>query len=366
MVGSKNNMLPDDIIKIIQKYESEDEKQITKINYSIKSIVEQLKSINKNISNELCKLMNNYQETGNEDLLLEDSKKLKGFINNIKIIETNYHEEEVLDIPNPVKLYLWHDNVCPSCNHNMDETKTSYSSNNYTEDQTTYRISTYRCPVCNRYFVKDDEIESIDLEKTNLILNEKYLKILDLFDVIVINTIGKCMSKNHRVDDIMLKVPVVIEDGTVKYITVPGSRCNDCNQYAMLKNDFNNINGVILCEIVDETTNNKNHNFDDFDKLLHQSKLYKYGYNVESKKNLSEKQRQVILASVFTAKVLSKAEIRSHLTTLITRGKKIDKWKQAVSKWESDLKYIDNFAEQDLPSYIVNKITLRYNRSQDE
>lgn len=365
MVGSKNNMLPDDIIKIIQKYESEDEKQVAKINNSIKSIIEQLKSINKNISNELCKLMNDYQKTGDEELLLEDSKQIKGFINNIKIIETNYHEG-FLDTPNPVKLYLWYDDVCPVCNQNMEETKTSYSSKNYKIDRKTYKISTYRCPACGRYFVSDYEIESIDLNKTNIILNEKYLRTLDLFDVIIINTIGKCTSKNHKVDDVMLKVPVATEDGSVRYTTIYGSYCNECNQYAMLKSDFNNINGIILCEIVDETTYNKNHNFDDFDRLLHQSKLYKYGYNVESKKNLSDKQRQLILASVITAKVLSKAEIRSHLTTLITRGKKIDKWKQAVSKWESDLKYIESFAEQDLPSYIVNKITLRYNRSQYE
>lgn len=187
--------------------------------------------------------------------------------------------------------------------------------------------------------------------------------ILSLHDIIVLNNTLKCDTK-HKTHDISVGLPVLDESGYVDIIYVLASYCEDCKRYIITKEVFNNINGVILCEVINKigiTAENK----DDVEIELsqHESILYRYGYNVKSSTNLSTKQRHIILASLVESGIMTRNQISDHLTMLISRGEKIDSWKDATDKWKQDRYYIQDYKTYNLPSVIANKILLEYKES---
>lgn len=187
--------------------------------------------------------------------------------------------------------------------------------------------------------------------------------ILSLHDIIVLNNTLKCDTK-HKTHDVSVGLPVLDESGYVDIIYVLASYCEDCKRYTITKEVFNNINGVILCEVINKigiTAENK----DDVEIELsqHESILYRYGYNVKSSTNLSTKQRHIILASLVESGIMTRNQISDHLTMLISRGEKIDSWKDATDKWKQDRYYIQDYKTYNLPSVIANKILLEYKES---
>ena len=187
--------------------------------------------------------------------------------------------------------------------------------------------------------------------------------ILSLHDIIVLNNTLKCDTK-HKTHDMNVGLPVLDESGYVDIIYVLASYCEDCKRYTITKEVFNNINGVILCEVINKigiTAENK----DDVEIELsqHESILYRYGYNVKSSTNLSTKQRHIILASLVESGIMTRNQISDHLTMLISRGEKIDSWKDATDKWKQDRYYIQDYKTYNLPSVIANKILLEYKES---
>lgn len=138
------------------------------------------------------------------------------------------------------------------------------------------------------------------------------------------------------------------------------SYCKQCKRYTILKEDFKEIEGVILCEVIDDTNPYNNDTIDEFTLEQRESVLYKYGYNVQSKINLSSKQRHIILSSVIEAKILTRRQIIDHLTTLIERGSKIPNWKEATLKWKEDKYYVQSYKTENLPTAIFDKIILKY------
>ena len=187
--------------------------------------------------------------------------------------------------------------------------------------------------------------------------------ILSLHDIIVLNNTLKCDTK-HKTHDMSVGLPVLDESGYVDIIYVLASYCEDCKRYTITKEVFNNINGVILCEVINKigiTAENK----DDVEMELsqHESILYRYGYNVKSSTNLSTKQRHIILASLVESGIMTRNQISDHLTMLISRDEKIDSWKDATDKWKQDRYYIQDYKTYNLPSVIANKILLEYKES---
>ena len=131
------------------------------------------------------------------------------------------------------------------------------------------------------------------------------------------------------------------------------------HRYTIIKDVFNNINGVLMCEVIDKTYTINNSD-DDTDIDQHESLLYRYGYNVKTSVNLSTKQRHIILASLVESGIMTRNQISDHLTMLINRGEKIDSWKDATDKWKQDRYYVQDYKTYNLPSVIADRILLKY------
>lgn len=206
--------------------------------------------------------------------------------------------------------------------------------------------------------------ETINDISVNVIPDDKFLVDNQLIfkDVIVLSNLISCTIKEHSLKDMFVKVPIFNVNGNINFVNINISYCNQCKKYIMLKNDFKQIEGVVACQVIDQTTTKNKSDIDDIELKEKESILYQYGYNVRTKDNLSSKQRHLILASVVESNILTREQICSHLDTLIERGEKIDNWKLATQKWKQDRYYIKKYNTNNLPNILLDKIILKYSQ----
>lgn len=292
-------VLPEDIVCTILKYGNKND--IKQLNKSIDDIQLLLSNINYEILKKLKDVMSKSSiDTNKENELFTDSQTIRKYLSTMQLID---YEEDNPDINNSPQ---------------------TASSNGTLKD-----------------------IAGVDI---------------NFADVIVLSNINYCTYKGHSVDDVIAHIPTFTPDGKIKYIDMNLTYCNQCDKYIMLKSDFKSISGIIACEVIDETTSYNYNNSDSIEISQSESLLYKYGYNVKTKENISDKQRHLILAAVIESGILTRDQICSHLDTLIERGSKIDKWKLATQKWTQDRQYVKKYNSSHLPEILLNKVILKYHQ----
>lgn len=359
-------MFPKEVADIIRRYNSSNDELLT-INAAIDELIYQLKSINDNIKERTNLLMSSVDTIKEEECLFHDSKILRNFIStlsklelddNIKVSSINAN-----NYSDYIDLYICYDNICPACNCKMEEENTKYDKIGF-NGNIKGNLTIQNCPACERRFVIDYDLDGIDIDYTNIVLYRDYCIIdeLSFNDVIVLTTVNSCSSKGHDITDINAKIPVIKTNGNIEYTCRNVAYCRACNKYIMLKSDFYDISDRIACEVIDQTTSASSSD-DEIEISQKQSVLYKYGYNVNATDNLSDKQRHTILALAVESGILTRAQIISHLDTLIERGSKINKWKNAVGKWKQDRGYVSSYKTENLPKVITEKLILKYRTS---
>lgn len=185
--------------------------------------------------------------------------------------------------------------------------------------------------------------------------------ILDIHDILVLQHTRKCSFGDHSVKDVKIAIPVLHSDGKVSSTVLLASYCDTCKKYTVLKSDFDNIDGIVMCEIIDQTSVSVNNtNGDELEFKQRESILYRYGYNVKSKSSITTEQRHIILASVIEAGILSRRQVIDHLSMLIYRGSKIPSWHEATQKWKNDRMYVQTYRLNDVPDVVFEHIILKY------
>lgn len=369
------NMFPEKIVEILQKYQTYNFNELNSINNSISGITNQLKSVRSNLSKELSKLVDNDNINDKEQELLDDTKTLRNYIQSIQLLKIEnkslndiLHEEIAEEFLLPafdkkVYPYLVSDDICPFCNCKMSRHLVHYQrivDSNLKNESVMWN----RCTACKRLFVLDYDAEEFDFNETNIVLNEeKYNAIppIDIYSVIVLSNTLNC-SSNHNTDDLIAKIPVLNEDGEISYLKINASYCYECKRFTILKNDFTAIKDIIMCKVIDETSDHLNNPENEFDIEQKRSILFQYGYNVQTKKNLSELQRHIILSSIIEAQIMNRRDVINHINTLIDRGSKISSWNNATQKWKEDKKFVSEYKSDTLPEVIFNNIILKYRK----
>lgn len=369
-------MFPEEIIKILEKYQSDNTGILDDINLSISTIKCALQDINNIIAEKTRTLMLEEDINDNIDELIKESKVLRKYIKSIQFISTWKYDSKnenndifkELSVPafsKNVYLYLVSDSLCPFCNTKLNPYTVYYQRilNNELYDE---NMEQHRCPSCGKLFTLDCDIDGFNFENTNITLNKsKYSTIpdIDIYSLIVLSNTLKC-SANHNTKDILAKIPVLDEKGRIYYVARNASYCPICNRFTMLKEDFDKINGIVTCKVIDETQYNNNNSYDNyFESEQSKSVLTQYGYNVQTKNSISKEQRQIILSSIIEAQIMSRREIMDHISTLIERGSKIKTWKLATQKWREDWEYVSSYDTKNLPEVIFDKIILKYKKT---
>lgn len=376
-------MFPKDIVLLLEKYQTDNIQELKSINENITEIVAQLKLIRKSLSIKMSELTDSdLIDNDKEEELLQNLQTLRKYINSISCVNINENlctneqvKEETPSITEELKddiavfskkvyPFFVSDDLCPFCNVKFINHYVYYQRivNNKLHDESKLW---HRCPNCNKLFVLDYEIEDFDFENTNIILNkEKFENTfrIDIYSIIVLSNTLKC-SSNHQTKDVIAILPILNEDGQISYIRMNASYCTKCNRFTILKEDFDTIKGIVICQIIDETTDTYNNDKSDIEIGQKQSVLFQYGYNVQAKKNLSDKQRHIILASLIESQIMTRREVIDHLITLIERGSKIPSWKEATQKWKIDRDFVKDYQSDSLPEVIFNSIVLQYSKS---
>lgn len=370
-------MLDEQIVNILLKYKDENFQEIANINNSINSIKGELENVQANLSLQAYKELADLNKKDNNMFLQksQDALYLKEYYQKFDTflipIDTEEEDDNKSDNNETVQsskepdesleLYLTPDEVCPCCHASMNNVKDYY----YNSSEKDYKqISIFKCDVCDKKYVTFRSIKGIqnNLEHTNIILHMNYHHLLDIYNKIYIQvqkTIKSCINKKHQISDITVQIPMIHKNGTVGFEILPATYCNQCQKYIMLKDDFDKIEGIILCEVIDETTN-ENESSGDFSSSDKQSELYRHGYNVQAKKGLSETQRHIILLSLINSNKIGKGEICSYLGGLIEKYQPIPKFSEAVKKWKDDRDFVAKSNSEDIPSYVADKIILKF------
>lgn len=370
-------MLDEQIVNILLKYKNENSQEIVNINNSINSIKGELENVQANLSLQAYKELADLNKKDNNMFLQksQDALYLKEYYQKFDTflipIDTEEEDDNKSDNNETVQsskepdesleLYLTPDEVCPCCHASMNNVKDYY----YNSSEKDYKqISIFKCDVCDKKYVTFRSIKGIqnNLEHTNIILHMNYHHLLDIYNKIYIQvqkTIKSCINKKHQISDITVQIPMIHKNGTVGFEILPATYCNQCQKYIMLKDDFDKIEGIILCEVIDETTN-ENESSGDFSSSDKQSELYRHGYNVQAKKGLSETQRHIILLSLINSNKIGKGEICSYLGGLIEKYQPIPKFSEAVKKWKDDRDFVAKSNSEDIPSYVADKIILKF------
>ena len=77
--------------------------------------------------------------------------------------------------------------------------------------------------------------------------------------------------------------------------------------------------------------------------LANESILMQYGYSVSQTEGLSATNRRKILAVIIDNKILSKSEIISYLDFFINQRSSLWNMTNAISKWEADREFVENY-----------------------
>jgi len=353
-------MLPEEIKTILNKYSNEITEEISNINQLIEKIVHELLAINSIlIDNQTSYSKNGDIENKNKELeLLNDSFVLREYI---RKINRNTNDIDKSNLYDKVYINITNDNLCPKCNVHLENHQINYKIKNIPKN-----VWWYKCPCCNQIYCIESEVENFDFSNTNIVLNycfdysETFYLIFT--DIIVLSTIKACTYKNHNLREVLADIPVFKENGEIDFLQKSISYCPQCNRYIMLKSDFKQIENIVACQIIDETVTRENRKSDEIEIKQYESILYRYGYNVKSKENISNKQRHLILSSVVESGILTRQQICSHLDTLIERGSKIPKWKEATQKWKQDREYVKSYNPENLPEVLANRIIAKYSQ----
>lgn len=367
-------MLLEEIVELLKKYQHEYwyPQTIEEINRSIQNITSILKDVQTYLSNKLYEInTSDFIEDGSESDIQNDIKSVKKQIKNMKnlysIVPTNeiYNGDNNIIFDKKVNVFLVFDEICPSCNYKVESHLVRYYRiiDNKVKNED---VMWHRCEVCGKLFVLDYEAEEFDFNDTNIILDRKYYDVIppiDINSVIVLGSTLKC-SFNHHTNDITAQIPVLNKSGEVNYIETRAAYCSECDRFTVLKDEFDKINDIVTCKIIDETSNYKPYDSTQNDGSENDGSILKYyGYNVQTQKNISEQQRHIILSSIIEAGIMSRRQVVDLLKINIKRKSTRPDCASAIQKWNDDIKFVNTYKTEELSKVVFNKIILKYAKS---
>lgn len=291
--------------------------------------------------------------------ILKESQDIREYIQKLNAIRTH--------VPNnsgTQTVYVIANTDCPICNESLENTKILYYRLN---DSISYKLPVHRCPKCNKYFIYDTEERNTS--DTNIQINEQYYNKLSYNELIVINNLKKCSKSYHHLEDVNCVIITILPDGSITSETINAVYCNECQRYFTTLEEYNHLTGVPICEVINQTIEgNENHkessNKNDYNG--NGSKLTRRGYNVNCISDLTKEQRHTILGTQLYMGNMSKTEIISFIDSYIHNGKQRSNWNNAVSKWQEDKKFIEEFNNEIFAEKVdIDKIILKYTRSKN-
>lgn len=209
-------------------------------------------------------------------------------------------------------------------------------------------------PVVTKRSVNED---SIKIKPISIMTQaEEKIRTIGLKDFLVKGNTFKCTHQKHTIENVDAMINIDI-DGKVEQTRISAGYCEQCKVYFILDSTYQKLKkkGIILCRITDEKVYMKGGSVNGT-QLAQESILMQYGYNVSQTEGLTATRRQKILAVMIDNKILSKSEIISYLDFFISQRSSMPNMGIAISKWEDDREFVENYRVGHYSKFGVNAI----------
>lgn len=374
-------MLPENIVKILEKYKNNNQESIKSISKDINDIISHLNKVNDNLSEQIRTLLSNKNIDSAKEIL-KDCEILCDFIKSEEPLKITYPSHQInMEIAKEIApdfevfdeythIHICCEDICTKCKVKLTPT-TIYYQRIINGDINRESILGFRCSQqeCGSLYMIDSDMKNFDYSNTNIIVHtQRYHKINIKDEVYVVTDINKCSTNDHHPKDIIGVIPIIDTEGNVRFTHVNIIHCKVCQKYIMLKDTYQKIKDYLACQIIDETkeaTNKISNSASNYDSVG--SKLSQLGYNVNCVDKLTEKQRETLLSSIILSGILSQGEIVGNIDKNINNGKsrigsKKD-WSNAVAKWEHDKEFVTSFdIERSNDDINIEKIILKFTK----
>ena len=160
-----------------------------------------------------------------------------------------------------------------------------------------------------------------------------------------------CIDQMHHVELVLGIVTVIDRSGKKITLEVPCSYCQECNRFYMSEYELEYIfhQGIPTCQVVNKDVFWHHGNAASVESSA-ESILKVNGYNVQRASGLSSEERQQILQRIIDEGILSAQLIDAYLDMFIAQHKGIEKYWEAVSKWECDREFVEGYERNSVDS----------------
>lgn len=180
-------------------------------------------------------------------------------------------------------------------------------------------------------------------------------------DFVIRRTVFQCKSNGHKLRNIIGLVYILNKHSNKEEVSFPAGYCPICNKYFVMESTYKAIKrrGRLLCRVTDEKNYlNGDNSWMDTSGMAQESILKQYGYSVAANSGVSEKMRRAILEAIIDEGELSFGDTLSYLNMFINLKFGQDQYSSAISKWQSDIKYLnDKYANTYWNKYRANSFT---------
>ena len=163
----------------------------------------------------------------------------------------------------------------------------------------------------------------------------------------------KCINKHS-----VISVTGILSSITGRPIKINVNYCENCKRFYIHEMDFDIYRkryrillGKISLDFISFPKQTGQFN------LAAESPLRLCGYTVNQQDNYSESERHAILANIMNHRIMKKAEIMKYLHFYIQTQGGNKRKALAVSKWEDDLDFVNNYNINKQQKYKINKIS---------
>ncbi|MGN0753288.1 MAG: hypothetical protein ACI4ME_02435 [Aristaeellaceae bacterium] len=159
----------------------------------------------------------------------------------------------------------------------------------------------------------------------------------------------RCEKYGHDIEEVTGIIDTI--QGASVQMTV--CHCTNCKLYYIHDTVFDTYRtrtGGLLGQFIRKSDGMKLGQPDAYGELAIESILHMNGYNVNQTVNLTPEERHRILSYMIESRIMSKQEIRNHLSSLIRRNRSTPLRDVAVSRWEADIRWVNDYhtSKQDM------------------
>jgi len=180
-------------------------------------------------------------------------------------------------------------------------------------------------------------------------------------DFVIRRTVFQCKSSGHKLRNIIGLVYILNKHSNKEEVSFPAGYCPICDKYFVMESTYKAIKsrGRLLCRVTDEKNYlNGDNGWMDTSGMAQESILKQYGYTVAANSGMDEKMRRAILEALIEEDEISFNDVISYLNMFINLKFGQDQYGSAISKWESDIKYLnDKYANTYWDRYRANSFT---------